>query len=129
MIFGLVMMADIGLAIHDRMNLDQSVRAGADFVMKNISSEEDIEKLMVAAATGSYSDNPGDVESAKRPTVDATKWCECPENPGVSVSCTTTLCNGDVPPSTYYKLTAAKTYEALILPDLNLSSKINVQVR
>lgn len=129
MIFALIIMTDLGLAINERMNLDQAVRAGAEFVMNDVSVETDIEKLMIAAATGSYSDQPSDVESAERPTVDAIQSCECPEAPGTAVSCTATLCTNNLPPSLYYQLTASKTYDAILLPDIALQTEILVQVR
>lgn len=129
LIFGLIIMTDLGLAIQERMNLDQAVRSGAEFVMGDVSSEDDIEKLMVAAATGSYSDEPNDVENSNRPTVEAVKVCECPENPGVSVACGTTLCSNDLPASVYYHLTAKKSYDAIILPDIALSTQISIQTR
>ena len=129
LLFGLIIMADLGLAIHERMNLDQAVRAGAEFVMKDISAEEDVKKLVIASATGVYSENPGDVESANRPNVTVIKTCECPDAPDVSVSCSNTLCSNNRPASVYYQLAASKNYEALVLPNILLSTEISVQTR
>ncbi|MBT8473320.1 MAG: pilus assembly protein [Marinicaulis sp.] len=129
MMFALITMTDIGLAINARMNLDQAVRSGAEFVMKDVSDEDTVKNLVIAAATGTYSDTPGDAESSQRPNVAVNKWCECTDNPGVTVTCTATLCSNDMPPSIYYKVAADKTYEAIILPDIALSTQINVQVR
>ena len=130
LIIGVVIMTDLGLAVHERMNLDQAVRSGAEFVMNDVSDKDEIKKLVIAAATGTYSDNPSDAESADRPTVSVPEpTCECPDNPGVAVSCTATLCSTDLPPSVYYYIHAQKTYQALLLPDFNLQTEISVQVR
>lgn len=132
MIFAMLIMTDIGLAINERMNLDQSVRAGAEFVMNDISDTSDLEKLMTSAATGYYSDNPDDWDAQNKtpPTVSAIKRCICPnDNPNVVVSCSAYLCTNDLPPSVYYDLAASKVYEAIFLPDMTVSTKINIQVR
>lgn len=131
MIFAMVIMTDLGLAIHERMNLDQAVRAGAEFAMHEVSDTNDIENLMKGAATGYYSDTDAgwDAQNITPPTVGATQWCECPENPGASVACGSTICSNDLPPSVYYQLTASKTYKAIILPDIALNTEIRVQVR
>lgn len=133
MILGMVVMTDLGLAIHQRMNLDQAVRAGAEFAMRDISNEDQLEKLMKGAATGYYSDNDADwdAQNITPPTVSAEKWCECPDNPGVAIACDDPICtnNTGFPPSVYYQLTASKTYEGIILPNIPLGTEIRVQVR
>lgn len=130
LILGVVVMTDLGLAVHERMNLDQAVRSGAEFVMNDVSDKDEIKKLVIAAATGTYSETPNDVESAERPTVTVPDpVCECPDNPGTAVSCSGTLCSNDMPPSVYYYIHAKKTYEALLLPDMSLQTEITVQVR
>jgi Flp pilus assembly protein TadG len=42
LVFGLVMMLDVGLAINERMNLDQDVRAGVQAAVSNITEPSDI---------------------------------------------------------------------------------------
>ena len=130
LLFMLIIMTDVGLAVNERMNLDQSVRAGADFVMKDVSDLDDIKKLMTAAATGTYADDPGEVELAARPDYsESVTWCECPDNPGAVVACNAYLCSNEKPPSRYYLLVAKKDYEGILLPKFTLNTEINVQVR
>jgi pilus assembly protein CpaE len=129
LILGLVIMADLGLAIQERMNMDQALRAGAEFVMGEVSNEDDIKDLVIASATGVYSDDPADVAAADPPTVTVVKVCECPENPGTTVSCSGTLCTSQLPPSVYFQLGASKSYQAIILPDIALTTEISVQTR
>ncbi len=129
MIFGLIAMADLGLAANQHMELDQAVRAGADFVMNDVTDETEIKKLVIAAATGAYSTSPNETELSSRPTVTADMTCECPEAPGVAVACTGTLCANLLPASTYYTITASQTYSGLFLPDIPLNANIKVQTR
>lgn len=129
LLFGLIIMTDLGLAIQERMNLDQAVRSGAEFLMGDVTDEDTVKKYIIASATGAYSDNPGDVEKKERPTVTVVKTCECPENPGTAVDCTTTICTNLLPASVYYELTAAKTYEAILVTNIPLETTISVQVR
>jgi Flp pilus assembly protein TadG len=125
---GLVMVVDIGLAMRERMLLDQSVRAGAEFAMNNVNDETTIENMVKASATGVYGTQPGDVNNGAALTVDATSTCECPNAPGTAVSCTA-LCTGDILPYSYWTIAASRNYNALILPDFALGTEIKVQVR
>ncbi|MFZ5618542.1 MAG: TadE/TadG family type IV pilus assembly protein [Pseudomonadota bacterium] len=128
LLVGLIIVTDIGLAISDRMNLDQSVRAGAEFAMNSVEDETTLEDMVKSAATGAYGAALNDVNSSDIPTVDVTRTCECPDAPGVSSSCTT-LCTGDVPPSIYYDFLASKNYQGIFIPDFTLETEMTVQVR
>ena len=75
-----------------------------------------------------YGDALGDVDSAEIPTVDVTKLCECPDSPGVAVSCTT-LCTGEIPPSIYYDFVASRSYQGIFIPDFTMATEMKVQVR
>lgn len=129
LLIGLVIVTDVGLAVSDRMNLDQSVRAGAEFAMNNVEDEDTLEDMVKSAATGAYGSQLGDVDSSKIPTVDVTKSCECPDQPGVSVSCTAQICTGDIPPSIYYDFAASKSYQGIFIPDFTMQTEMKVQVR
>jgi hypothetical protein len=124
----LVVMTDIGLAFNQQINLDQSIRAGAQFVMSEVTDLSEIEDLVSAAATGADPNDPDDVRNEDAPSVDAVKTCKCPGS-AASVDCDTLCTVGNIPPFTYYDLEATKVYEAIVLPDIRLSSEIQVQVR
>lgn len=128
LLIGLIIVTDVGLAVGDRMNLDQSVRAGAEFAMNNVEDETTLEDMVKSAATGAYGDALNDVDSNDVPTVDVTKTCECPDAPGVSASCTT-ICTGDLPPSIYYDFLASKDYQGIFVPDFTMETEMKVQVR
>ncbi len=118
----------VGLAVSDRMNLDQSVRAGAEFAMNNVEDETTLEDMVKSAATGAYGSDLGDVDSADIPTVDVTKTCECADAPGTAVQCDV-LCTGEIPPSIYYDFLASKAYQGIFIPDFTMETAMSVQVR
>ena len=128
LIISLITVTDIGLAMQQRMNLDQSVRAGAEFAMNNVSDVETIKEMVKSAATGSHGQNRNDV-SSNAPTVTVPpSYCECPDARGTAVACDV-LCTGDVPPSIFYDISATRRYDAIFVPDFTLASQITVQVR
>jgi len=128
LLIGLIIVTDVGLAVSDRMNLDQSVRSGAEFAMNNVESETTLEDMVKSAATGAYGDQLNDIDSSKIPTVDVTKTCECPGASGVSVSCDQ-LCSGDVVPYIYYDFAASKDYQGIFIPNFTMATEMKVQVR
>jgi len=118
---GLVVMADLGLAMNAKMNLDQAVRAGAEFVMGDTTDTTQIETLVASAATGG-------VAGVTPPTVSAVKVCKCPGS-DASVSCTDLCAANNAPPYAFYDLNAQAVYDAIFLPDITLTTSIEVQVR
>lgn len=128
LLIGLIIVTDIGLAVSERMQLDQSVRAGAEFAMNNVEDETTLEDMVKSAATGAYGDQLNDVDSTEIPTVDVTKVCECPDAQGVAVSCTD-VCTGDLPPSVFYGFVASKAYQGIFIPDFTMATEMKVQVR
>lgn len=121
---GLVVMADLGLAMNAKMNLDQAVRAGAEFVMGDTTDTAQIEKLVASAATGYAAGTPG----VTAPTVTAAKVCKCPGS-SAAVSCTNLCAANNAPPYAYYDIDAQSVYNAIFLPDITLKTAIEVQVR
>lgn len=128
LLIGLIIVTDVGLAVSDRMNLDQSVRAGAEFAMNSVEDETTLEDMVKSAATGAYGDQMNDINSSDVPEVDVTKTCECADGPGVAVSCTD-LCTGELPPSIYYGFVASKDYQGIFIPDFTMQTEMKVQVR
>lgn len=128
MLGGLLVMTDIGLAFNAQMNLDQAVKAGAQFVMSDVTEESTLEDLMTSAATGYSSTDPQNVNNENAPTFDAPKVCKCPGSEA-PVSCDNLCTAGSIPPFVYYTLAAQQTYDAIVLPDFDLQASIRVQVR
>jgi len=126
--FSLVVMADIGLALNERMTIDHMLRAGAQAAMSD-PGEAQVQKVLQSMV--SQPGAPADV------TFDLVKrYCACPENadvpPATAPACSTT-CSGSAAPFIFYRLQASKLYDAMSLPeilaDFRLSSSVQVQVR
>jgi pilus assembly protein CpaE len=128
LLLSVLTMTDVALAIKQRMNLDQATRAGAEYVLSGLSNTADVEQLVTAAATGDFSATHENLEGGSGPTVEVQSWCECTDA-GEIVSCTGTVCGNAYPPAIYYELAASSTYDALFLPDFDVSSVIRVQTR
>lgn len=54
-----------------------------------------------------------DVGNLSDVTATGSSYCDCPDNPGVPVSCTATTCTGYGPPRVYVKATAARQMSTL----------------
>jgi len=128
LIIGLLIVTDVGLAVTDRMRLDQAVRSGAEFAMNSVDDADTIQDMVKASATGAYGTALSDVDSDDIPTVTAEKFCECPDAPGVVASCSA-LCTGENVPFAYWRIGATKLYSGVFIPSLPLSTEITVQTR
>jgi pilus assembly protein CpaE len=128
LIVGLLIVTDVGLAVNDRMRLDQATRAGAEFAMNSVDDGDTIEDMVKASATGAYGTDLNDVDSEDIPDVEAEMYCECPDAPGVVAACTA-LCTGDVVPSAYWRIEASKNYNGVFIPAFPLATQITVQTR
>ena len=127
-IFACIMMADIGFAVHERMSLDHVLRSAAQMAMAD-PGEEEVQSVLESTASKHFtvaSEGTDIVEDAV--IVDAARYCACPDNRTVSVACTT-VCTGTVPTFTFYGMSAAKSYDGMILPPISFNAHLDVQVR
>ena len=128
LILGLIAMADIGLAINERMEIDQTLRAGAQSALL----DQGPDKLYAALTATAASNFPllirGTVGTTTALAVDASRFCACPQNTGLSVLCSIT-CASNRPTQVYYLLTASKSYEGMLLPTSTISARLLVQSR
>lgn len=123
-LLAVLVMADLGLAIGQQINLDQSVRAGAEFTMNGVDDKDDVQEIVAAAATG-YSANEAEDVGKSRPIVAVTEVCRCPGS-GTEVSCSTDC--GGVSPSRYFSITATEKYDPIFISELDLKASVQVQV-
>ncbi len=122
-IFGILAMADVGLAVRDRMALDHIVRVGAQNAAGNPGTEA-VLKVLHAASEGSLTRT----SSAAALSVGVVLECACPEAPEVKVDCTTT-CSQQQPTFIYYALRADTVASGLMLPEMAITSRAQVQIR
>ena len=131
LLLGLMIVVDVGLAVQERMNLDNSLRAGAEFAMAAVTDKDKLESMAEAAANGSMGSSQAPGQDASTDNVDVTvsdPICYCPSDPDTKVECGS-ICTGDITPSMSYDFTAQKTYSAMFLGEMNLVTQLSVQVR
>lgn len=122
-VFGLLAMADVGLAVRDRMALDHIVRVGAQSAAANPGAASVLAALNAASA-GSLTR----ASSADALLVDVIQECACPEAPETAVACMTT-CAGPSATSVFYALRAETVAAGLLLPAMPVTSRARVQIR
>ena len=113
-LFGLILMVDVGIAVSERMELDRNVRAGAQAVMALTNEPKEVKDLIVASTEG-----------ANNVSVTVNKTCTC----GNAASACNTMCGVDEPPSVFLNISAVKPYTGIMLPAFNLESQTHVQLR
>ena len=123
---------DVGMAISERMNMDSVLRTGSEGAMVDLG-EDEVEALVEDAASESFNvapDDNGDIGTGSPTDLDVTvdRFCSCPGSGNEPVDCETGSCAGSVEPYLFYRLTAEKTYEPLILPEFGLRGSMLVQV-
>lgn len=128
LLLGLLATADLGLAQSRRMSIDHVLRAGAQSAIAD-PGEASVLRVATSTATPDFSlatdpavPGPGELSLA------INRLAACPEQIDTAVAVSTT-CAGGQPTVIYYALSAKMTYAGLILPDLQLSSALQVRVR
>ncbi|WP_299364497.1 TadE family protein [uncultured Paracoccus sp.] len=117
LVLGLLGTVDVGRALTEQMTIGSLLRTGAQSIMAGVDAAK-IEPMLIAAS----GDESVFVEVPTSP------MCACPDNPQVTVDCSTT-CPGAEPTGIYYSLTASKSFSGIFLPDIVLSRSLQVQVR
>ena len=111
---GLLLMTDVGIAISERMEMDRSVRAGAQAAMSLINDTTIIQGLVEESA-GNQSNM----------SVNVALSCLC----GAAAGSCNALCGSGEEPSVYVDIIAEKPYDGMLLGTRTLNSSTSVQVR
>lgn len=119
LILAVLSTADIGLAIHESFEVDQTIRNGAEAALRD-PGEEDVRSLLYAV------DGTGEDQSSTEWTV--LRYCACPETPDTQTSCSTT-CGGMQPTAIFYDITGVRIFPGILLPARDLTRSASVQVR
>jgi pilus assembly protein CpaE len=123
---------DLGLALNQRMTIDAMVRAGVEAALADpgVDKVRDIVKgaagdgVIVATDIASSFEVGGSSLS-----VDVVRSCACPESLSTMVSCTGIACTASAAPYVYYRISAAKYYDPIIIPRFPLRAAIQVEVK
>jgi pilus assembly protein CpaE len=116
----LLAMVDLGLAIYERMTIDHVLRAGAQVAMADPGVPGVLTVLNTTAAKN--------FSEADKPDFQVNRDCACPEAKGTVVACSTT-CSGPTSTFIYYRLSGAKDYQGMIIPQIALGPKMQIQIR
>jgi pilus assembly protein CpaE len=96
--------------------------------MQNGSTDDIIDILEATAARHFALAAPDHPLSDTNVDIDAVQHCSCPEDTATAVACSTT-CTGSVPTAIFYEVTASKSYSGMLLPAMNLTTTMQIQVR
>lgn len=128
LVFGLLMMVDVGLAVFQRMTMDHILRAGAQRATVDPGVTEVRKVLEVTAAENFTLGVSASSVSKPALTLMVERYCVCPGNHGTKVVCST-ICAGSAATLAYYSLSASSTYPGMLLPDISFKPVVQVQVR
>ncbi|WP_262269896.1 TadE/TadG family type IV pilus assembly protein [Microvirga yunnanensis] len=126
---GLVITADIGLAVTERMTLDHVLRGAAQSAMADQGPDK-VQKALEQIAARNFA-APGEtteIAEENAVTVSAVRFCACAENLSAPVACSTT-CPGAASTLAYYRMEARKAYNGMLLPRIDFDLTLQVQVR
>lgn len=123
LVFGLLAMADVGMAVHQRMAVDHMLRSAAQHATEDPGVPA-VQAILEGTATGDSSGIWGksDLEFA------VTRICTCAEAPDIEVGCSTT-CAASKPTSIFYVMRSDLTVSGLLLPPIRLQPALQVQIR
>ena len=121
-----VAMADVGLAVSERIAMDHTVRSGAQHAMADLGESNVRTTIILAAEAQAFPICAGQNPAPGSFCPSVAVSCFCPNNS--STSCE----NPSECPVTYqkiYNLSATMKRESMLLPDMNFNVSLRVQTR
>lgn len=112
---GLLMMADIGLALFEKMRMTQALRTAAQLAITQAPDENQLTSAVRASLPSGWS----------AVTVSVSRACECASTPA---SCNA-LCPDNRPPSIFTTVAASKGYAPILVPPFSIAAAIEVRTR
>lgn len=123
LVFGLLAMADVGMAVHQRMAVDHMLRSAAQHATADPGVPE-VQAILKGTAAGDSSA----IWETRDLSFVVTRICACPESPDIEVGCSTT-CAASRPTSIFYVIRSDLTVSGLLLPPIRLQPALQVQIR
>lgn len=124
---------DVGLAIGQKMDIDQTLRAASEGAMLDLGRDEvqDLAEAIAAenSTVASSGEDESDQSSATDLEVTVDRFCACPESASTAVDCDSDSCVDSKTPYVFYRLTAEKEFASLFLPAIPISGSVLVQVK
>lgn len=124
LIVGAFSTADAGMAIYEKMMIGQALRAAAQRVMSG-ADEDDVRAVLqeVASQNFAIAGDGGAQDGAL--SIGVNRYCACSGETFVQVGCTA-ICDSGLSATRFYRLTASKTFDGVMLPDFDLSGSVAV---
>ncbi len=127
LVIGAFSTADAGRAIYERMMIDQSLRAAAQMAMAG-ADVDDVRAVLEEVASQNFTvaqDPPGDTAPAGNLSIGVVNYCSCPGETLAELGCTA-ICNSGLGTTQFYRLTASKTFDGVMLPAFDLAGSVAV---
>jgi pilus assembly protein CpaE len=124
--FSLLAMTDVGFAIRDRILLDHVLRSGAQAALRDSGEVAVLDTLMrtVCKDNEIYPNCAYLTSVSFLPAPD--RYCVCPTDGTLDTNCSGTCA---VKPEKFYKLSAAKSYSGIFLPEMNFAPSVLIEVQ
>lgn len=119
LIASVLTMADLGFAIHERAEMDQALRNGAQRAVTDPGEADVATLLSLVDATGAGRDIT---------TFVVNRYCACSETPETEATCSTT-CADENPTAIYYSLSGTREFSGFLLPAITISRSNLIRVR
>lgn len=134
LLLGLLSVADLALLAQQNMAVGHVLRAGAQEAMLDKStspSAPEVMKVLNLIAADSFAvGSPISVNGRPPLTLTASRYCICAENlGGPPLTSCMTICTGSKPPLIFYEIAAVSRSSNMILPQMSLRPRLQVQVR
>ena len=123
LVLGTFGMVDTGMAIYQRMMMNQVLRAGAQPALRG-SNESVVRSVLEATASENFTVADGEATGDEL-ALDVETSCACPGNAVVGVGCATVCDSGSIA-LRFYRLSASMTFQGVMLPEFTLSGALEV---
>ena len=127
LILGAFATVDVGRAIYERMMIGQSLRAAAQLAMQGADANQVHDVLREVASENFVISVDGSIQEGPLST-SVQPDCACPGETFVQLDCTS-VCDSGIGARKFYRLSASKTFQAVLLPDFGLGGSVAVMAR
>ena len=119
LMLAVVAMSDLGFAIHERLEIDQALRNGAQKAITDPGETAVAAVLALIEPTGA---------GLSSTSFTVNRYCACADTPTTEATCSTT-CDDDKPTSIFYELTGTRAFTGFLLSTETITRTSVIQAR
>jgi pilus assembly protein CpaE len=123
LVLGAFGMADTGMAVYERMMINQVLRAGAQPALQG-ANETVVRTVLEQTAAENFTVAEGEATGDEL-ALDVETSCACPGDAVPGAGCAT-VCESGSAAFRFYRLSASKTFQGVMLPAFTLSGSLEV---